>query len=115
MGFYRKWKPSKTQAKEFAQTMEDIRTFCDTNLIDYSTSMDSYYFTINGQKYRVSNHTIAASDRGMYRDGIKVRDSYHNPDDDLICITASKTRIKEIYEKLEAGLVLDKRGYIKRV
>lgn len=52
-----RWKPSKSAAREFAAKMNEI---------DSSLMQDSYYFTIDGQKYRVSNHTVAASNRGAY-------------------------------------------------
>ena len=44
-----KWKPSKTKAKEFAKTMQEIDSFCQENGISQSLSSDSYYFTINGK------------------------------------------------------------------
>lgn len=47
-----KWKPSKSAAREFAAKMQEIETFCRENGIDKSASGDSYYFEINGQKYR---------------------------------------------------------------
>ena len=114
MAYCRKWKLSKTAAREFARTMNDIDDFCRENGISASRSSDSYYFTINGVRYRVSNHTIAASNRGMYDSmtGEKIRESYHDPDADLVCITASKTRIVEIYNNLVAGKKLDKRGNV---
>ena len=114
MSFRGKWRPSKTAAREYAKTMNDIENFCRENGISASRSSDSYYFTINGIRYRVSNHTIAASNRGMYDSmtGEKIRESYHDPDADLVCITASKTRIIEIYNNLAAGKKLDKRGNV---
>ena len=114
MAYYRKWTPSKTRAREFAETMDEIRTFCNEHGIGHSASMDSYYFSINGKRYRVSNHTLAASDRGMYNwMGEKVRESYHSDDEDYICITASKTRLIDIYNDLANGYELDGRGFRK--
>ena len=104
---------SRTKAKEYAQEMEEVENFCRDNGISTSRSLDSFYFTLNGTKYRVSNHTLQASDRGM-RDsltGEKLRDSYHNNDDDLVCFTAGKTRIEQVYSDLKAGHKLDKRGF----
>lgn len=115
----RKWKPSKTAAREYAQKMDTIEAFCNENGISYSRTMDSYYFALNGQKYRVSNHTIKASNNKAYRldeatgEMVQVRERYHTDDDGLICFTASKTRIPEIYAALKAGKALDKRGYVK--
>lgn len=112
MGY--RYKVSKTKAREYAQKMDEIDDFCRANGISHSLSSDSYYFTVDGIKYRVSNHTLQASDRGI-RDsltGEKLRDSYHQHDDDLVCITAGKTRIIEIYNAVKAGKVLDKRGNV---
>lgn len=107
-----RWKASKAKAREYAQQMEAITDFCLKNNIQQSMTSDSYYFQINGQNYRVSNHTVAASDKGMYDEfGRKIRDSYHTYEsDDTIYITASKTRIMAIYNDLKNGYELDKRG-----
>lgn len=109
-----KWKPSKTARREFATKMDEIGEFCRHNGISQSASGDSYYFTINGVNYRVSNHTIEASNKKAYNFmGEKVRDIYHpnGRDDNTIYITASKTRIIEIYNNLQNGVILDGRGY----
>ena len=113
MGYNRKWKPSKTKMREFAKQMDDISQFCIDNNISCSSTKDSYYFTIKGQRYRVSNHTVASSNHGAYDDfGNQIREKYHNEEElsNTICITASKTRIKEIYTDLKNGYTLDKRG-----
>lgn len=110
MGY--KWKPSKTAIREFANTMNEISEFCDANNINQSRNGDSYYFTINDQKYRVSNHSIEASNKGAYSDLGQTRELYH-PDgreDDVIYIHAGKTRIREIYNDLKEGYKLDGRG-----
>ena len=108
-----KWKPSKEQAKDFKDTMKKINQFCLENNIQQSLSSDSYYFIVNGIPYRISNHTVAASDKGCYDDiGNKIRESYHNNDpENMVYITASKTRIIEIYNDIVAGYKLNKRGY----
>lgn len=116
MAYGRRWKPSKTAAREFAQTMDEIRDFCIENHIDQSRNGDSYYFTIDGQSYRVSNHTVEASNRAAYSDEYgQIRDVYH-PDGrkaDVIYIHAGKTRIREIYNDLKNGYELDGKGYRK--
>ena len=108
-----KWKPSKTAAREFSAKMDEITTFCDDHCIIYSSTKDSYYFELDGIEYRVSNHTVAASNRHAYNDaGIQVRELYH-PDGekpDVVYITAGKTRIIDIYNDLAAGYKLDRRG-----
>ena len=82
---YRKSKPSKSAKREFARKMDEIREFCDDNCISYSNSMDSFYFTIGGQHYRVSNHSVESSNAG-------------------------KTRIKDIYLDLKQGYSIDGTG-----
>lgn len=57
---FRRWSPSKTKKREFANKMDQIADFCRENGIEHSYNYDSYYFNIRGQNYRVSNHTIEA-------------------------------------------------------
>ena len=106
---------SRAKAKEYGEKMEEINDFCRDNGIDVSQRGDSYYFTLNGVKYRVSNHTIKSSDSGMFKKNhkgevVKVRESYHY-ENDIINITAGKTRIEQVYNDLKAGYNLDKRGF----
>lgn len=114
---YYKKEFSKKAKKEFAQKMQEIEKFCDENGIIQSSSSDSYYFSLNGQKYRVSNHSLDASNRHAFNEYyIQVRDLYH-PDilkekKEEIQILASKTRIIEIYTNLKNGKKLNKRGYV---
>jgi len=111
----RRWKPSKAQAQEFAKKMDEIDEFCVKNGIKSSMSNDSYYFTIDGQNYRVSNHTVARSNAGAFDEfGNKKRDLYHPEGelDGVIYITAGKTRIMDIYNNLKAGKKLDRRGNV---
>lgn len=113
MGYYRKWTPSKTAARDFAKKMSEIDDFCYAHGIEKSRSSDSYYFSIDGQKYRVSNHSVEASNAHAYNGlGIKLRDEYHKDgrEDDTIYIHASKTRIIDIYNDLKEGYTLDGRG-----
>ena len=110
---YGKWKPSKTARREFARQMQEIDSFCAENGIESSLSKDSYYFRLNGTNYRVSNHSVEASNRGAYDEmGNKVRELYHEGgrEDSTIYIHAGKTRIIEIYNDLKAGYELDGRG-----
>lgn len=114
MAYNRKWKPSRTARQKFAQEMENINQFCIENKIQQSSNGDSYYFTINGKNYRVSNHTIEASNRAAY-DGItgeQKRELYHEThrNDNTIYIHAGKTRIIDIYNDLQAGYQLDGKG-----
>ena len=111
-----KYQVSKTKAKEFAIKMQEIDDFCRENGIVHSKSRDSYYFSIDGKNYRVSNHTVAASNSKAFNElGEKIRDKYHENGEeaDTIYITASKTRIIEIYNDLKNGHELNRRGYRK--
>lgn len=112
MAYGRRWKPSKTAAREFAQKMEEINDFCAENGIQASRTNDSYYFILDGKRYRVSNHTVEKSNSAAYSELGQTRELYH-PDgreEDVIYIHASKTRIIEIYNDLKAGYELDGRG-----
>mgnify|MGYP003186151079 FL=1 len=117
MGFGYRYKPSKTKIREYAEKMDMIDDFCSKNNISRSANSDSYYFEINGQKYRVSNHSVESSNRGAYEEGTheQIRELYHpeGREKDTIYIHAGKTRIMEIYENLKAGKELDGRGNIK--
>lgn len=109
----RKWKPSKAARAAFAEQMNEIAAFCKENQISQSLKGDSYYFTIDGKKYRVSNHSVESSNDGAYNwQGEKVRDVYHEGgrESDTIYIHAGKTRIIEIYNDLKNGVALDGRG-----
>jgi len=111
---YRKWKPSKTAKREFAKKMSEVEDFCREHDIDYSKSMDSFYFTINGQAYRVSNHSVELSNYHAYDDlGNLIRPLYHKNGrlSDVIYIHAGKTRIIDIYTDLLNGYRLDGKGY----
>ena len=106
MGY--KWRPSKKKIQEFKQKMNNIEEFCKEHDIQSSYNNDSYYFEIKGQKYRVSNHTVEASnEHGAYL--------YHpnGREKDTIYIHASKTRLIEIYNDLVNGYELDGKGYRK--
>ncbi len=114
MGF--KYRPSKKAIQEYSNQMKRIEAFCVENGIQSSASKDSYYFSINGQSYRVSNHTIEASNARAYNfEGERVRELYHSEgrNSNVIYIHAGKTRIIEIYNNLKAGYVLDGKGFIK--
>lgn len=113
--FNRKWRPSKSKAIQFAMEMDFIREFCEENNIQTSKNNDSYYFTLNGRKYRVSNHTIERSNSAAFDadTGFQKRELYHHTkrDDNTIYIHAGKTRIIEIYNDLKVGYELNGKGY----
>lgn len=113
MSYYYRWQPTKEQARAFAKKMEEIDEFCREHGIKKSSSSDSYYFTVNDQKYRVSNHTVEKSNDAAFDEyGNQIRTLYHpyGRESDVIYIYASKTRIMEIYNDLVAGYKLDGRG-----
>ena len=113
--YRRKWKPSRTKAQDFKNKMQEIDEYCAENGITQSRNSDSYYFTHNGIEYRVSNHSVEASNAGAYTAGMQTRELYH-PEGrkDLVCIHASKTRIIEIHKDILAGHVLDGKGNRKK-
>ena len=114
MAYRTKFKPSKKAAREFAAKMQEIDDFCSENGIAQSRNGDSYYFEIGGKKYRVSNHSIEASNAAAFDEitGERVREAYHENgrEADTVYIHAGKTRIIEIYNDLKAGYELDGRG-----
>ena len=116
---YRKWTPSKKSKKKFAEKMKEIDDFCAEHGIHASCTNDSYYFIINGVDYRISNHSIEASNKAAFNEasGAKRRPLYHNEErnDDTVYIHAGKSRIIEIYNDLIAGFELDGRGNRKKL
>lgn len=111
-----KWQPSKTAKKAFAVKMAEIESFCCENGIEQSRSGDSYYFQLNGQHYRVSNHSVEASNAASTDEltGEKKRDVYHpnGRESNVFYIHAGKTRIIEIYTAIKSGMTVDYRGYV---
>ena len=117
MAYKRAWKPSRAAAKAFKEKMDEITTFCNEHGISQSRTSDSYYFTIDGINYRVSNHTIEASNRAAYDDIYgKKRELYHagGREEGTVYIHASKTRLIDIYNDLRDGYTLDGRGNRKK-
>lgn len=108
------WRPSKSAREEFAKKMAEIEKFCAEHGISASLSGDSYYFTVDGIHYRISNHSVEASNRGAFDEltGEQKRELYHQTgrEDNTVYIHASKTRIIEIYNDIAAGYKLDGRG-----
>lgn len=112
---FKHYKQSKLKTIQFAMEMDFIREFCEKNNIQTSKNNNSYYFTLNGTNYRVSNHTIEASNRAAFDidTGMYKRDLYHETErkDDTVYIHAGKTRIIDIYNDLKTGYKLDGKGY----
>ena len=107
-----KYRPSAADRAAYGAKMAEIDQFCKDHEISASLRGDSYYFRLNGVDYRISNHTIEASNRGAFDDfGNQIRELYHDGGEaDTVCITAGKTRIIDIYNDLAAGYKLDRRG-----
>lgn len=115
--FGSKWQPNKKEKEEFKNKMNEIEEFLDEHRdISASASRDSFYFVINGTCYRVSNHSIEASNKRAYdkNTGEQIRDKYHDDkrDKDTRYIHASKTRIIEIYNAIASGKKVNGRGQI---
>lgn len=114
---FNKWKPSKKVKEEFKNKMDEIERFLDEHAdISASRARDSFYFTINGTQYRVSNHSIESSNARAYDKftGEQIRDKYHDDvrDSGTRYIHASKTRLIEIYTAIKNGKQVDGRGYV---
>ena len=97
-----KWKPNKAKKENFKQKMDEIERFCEAHGISSSISMDSFYFTINGQNYRVSNHSVESSPHWHPFGRLG----------DVTYIHASKTRLIEIYTALMDGKKLNGNGQV---
>lgn len=85
--------------KNYVEYTKRIVLFCKLNGITYSTSLDSFYFSLNGKDYRISNHSL--------EDSIKFSHGrYHTNKEqnkNLICIQADKSQLFKIYNKLKEG------------
>jgi len=98
----------------YDEEMHDIQVFCKKHHIITDKNHNSYYFKLNGQKYRVSNHTIDESNKRAFNrfNGRQFREIYHpeGEDPNVVYIIAGKRKIKRIYNDLRMGRKLDKRG-----
>ena len=100
---------------EEKRRLSEIRAFCDANGIHCSKTMDSFYFKVRGQAYRVSNHTVEASNKGAIgRDGRQRRQLYHpnGREKSVTYIHASRFRIMRIFLDIKMGAILDGRGRV---
>ena len=99
------------QLEDYRKQLDEIDEFCRENNISRSYSSDSYYFTLNGVNYRVSNHSVESS---TYKDAFGNQHHYHGDSDEyreeVFCIHAGKTRIIEIYNTIKSGHKVDHRG-----
>ena len=104
---------SREAKRDFARKMNEIEDYCLDHGISRSRSSDSYYFTVAGQSYRVSNHSVEASNLAARDDfGHLTRELYHpgGRDPEVVYIHASKTRLIEIHQALLSGKKLDGHG-----
>lgn len=107
---------TERQRMEKMDELTELHKFCEYYGIHHSATMDSYYFSLNGKKYRVSNHSVEASNAHAYSwDGRLLRAEHHpmGREPDTVYIHAGKARIVQIYTDLLAGKELDGRGYPK--
>ena len=107
------WKPSKARMNDFKDKMATIETFCNKNNITTTRTNDSYYFIVNDQKYRVSNHAVESRNKTDWLGNVTNARGYALDDtreSDTIYIHAWKTRIIEIYKDLTNGYKLNGRG-----
>ena len=116
-GYIYRYKPTRKEVEEFKNKMNEVEEFLDKHPnVSASLSRDSFYFELNGQHYRVSNHSIEASNARAYDKWTheQIREKYHddNRDKDTFYIHASKTRIIEIYNAIASGMKVNGRGQI---
>jgi hypothetical protein len=64
------YRTSKAAREAFGAQMREIEAYCRKNDIHQSLKSDSYYFKVAGQAYRVSNHSVEISDRGMWNEHV---------------------------------------------
>lgn len=102
------WKPSKEEAKAFAIKMAEIKAFCEEFNIIKNYKEDSYYFELNGNMYRVSNHSKPLE---VDWDELGNKIKYFEYEG-VILIQASKTRIMDIYMALKDGKKVDAKGNV---
>jgi len=113
-------KPKTRNAKE----ERSLNRFCLANGIKRSKKGVSFYFEIDGKKYRVSDHTIEESKQGQLLKAQMgtvltgrdiVPNYYHNEEKDegVIQIDAPKNRLIQIYKDIQSGYQVDREG--KRV
>ena len=88
------YRPSAAKRQEFHEKMLEVEAFCKKYGISASRNNDSYYFSIEGQRYRVSNHSVEASNRAAFDEytGEQLKELYHDPEreEDVIEILAGK-------------------------
>ena len=79
----------------------ELTEFCERNGIRRSKYGDSFYFTLQGKRYRISNHSTEISNSWSRNlNGKQIRRPYHSRRDNTVSIIAPRSRVKAIYEEL---------------
>ncbi len=86
--------------EEFIDFLQEVEEYCYRNNIVSCTP--SYYFTVRGKRYRVSNHSL--SERNVKHKSKGAKDCYS--------IVASAFDLIPIHKALLAGKKVDVRGNI---
>lgn len=103
--------------RNYVERLEALDAFCEEHDIMCNVHRDSFYFELNGKRYRVSNHSIKANWERAYsgmRDDLKPLYHPNGYDKSIIYIHAGKFRVPQIYEDIRAGYDLNLRGYRKK-
>ena len=98
------------QKRQELQDKYGFQVFESNPTTNFSVKIGDMTFTLE-----VSNHTVATSNKGAYDEIYGAKRKLYHPEgeeEDTIYITASKTRIIDIYNNLKAGKKLDRRGNI---
>ena len=82
----------------------ELSAFCAAEGIRRSRNGDSFYFSAQGKQYRISNHSEEISNAwGKNLNGKRIRGSYHSPKSRTVSILAPKSKVKEIYSRVQGN------------
>ena len=124
-GRKRHFVPSAEEKEAFKAAMRELEAYVKAEGISASAGYDSFYFEVDDRSYRVSNHSVEASNRnrcdkcqrehgGAPCSEVKHCYVFHKGGRDKAVryIHAGKTRLVGIHKALKAGFKLDGRGNI---
>lgn len=95
----RKMERAFCQIREVAAVDEEkLTAFCKENGIKRSKRGNSFYFTIEGKNYRVSDHSADFSNRCRFAsNGKKIRGKYHSDFSNEIWVFGTPKDLERIY------------------
>jgi hypothetical protein len=101
----RRYLASRQSAEPWTPEQEaELSAFCAAEGIRRSQNGDSFYFSAQGKQYRISNHSEEISNAwGKNLNGKRIRGSYHPRKSRTVSILAPKSRVKEIYSRIQGN------------